>query len=228
MFNILLVENDIHLLKLMTAVLKSQNYNVFPAKNGKKVIVTANNVHIDIMICDIMLPELNGYEVTKAIRQTNSSMPVLMVTALETLDDKRRGFEAGTDDYMVKPINTDEMLMRIQALLRRAKVTSERRVIIGNFVADMDSMSIEKSGHCITLPQKEFLLLFKLLSMPKHIFTRQNLLNEIWNCNSYTDERTVDVHIKRVRDRLIEINTDEFDIITVLGLGYKAVMKKQD
>lgn len=139
----------------MTAVLKSQNYNVFPAENGKKVIETANNVHIDIMICDIMLPELNGYEVTKAIRQTNSSMPVLMVTALETLDDKRRAFETGTDDYMVKPINTDEMLMRIQALLRRAKVTSERRVITGNFVADMDSMSIEKKTDIASLCLKK-------------------------------------------------------------------------
>lgn len=224
MFNILLVEDDTRLLKLMSTVLKSHDYNVITAENGKKAVEAANNSHIDIMICDIMLPELNGYEVTKAIRETNSDIPVLMVTALETLEDKRRGFAAGADDYMVKPIDTDEMLLRVQALLRRAKITNERRVSIDNFVADMDSMSISKNGYFITLPQKEFFLLFKLLSMPEHIFTRKNLLDEIWNSNS--DERTVDVHIKRVRDRLDEIGVDEFDIVTVRGLGYK-VAKKQ-
>ena len=223
MFNILLVEDDDNLRRLMATVLKRNRFNVLQAANGKDAIDLAENNHIDLMVCDIMLPEVNGYEVTRAIREYNDNMPVIMVTALETLDDKRRGFATGADDYMVKPIDTDELIMRINALLRRAKATNERRISVGNIEIDLDSMTVNHDGEISTLPKKEFFLLFKLLSMPNHIFTRHALMEEIWGPDAETDERTVDVHIKRLRERLEEAKIKEFEIVTVRGLGYKVV-----
>ena len=223
MFNILLVEDDDNLRRLMATVLKRNRFNVLQAANGKDAIDLAENNHIDLMVCDIMLPEVNGYEVTRAIREYNENMPVIMVTALETLDDKRRGFASGADDYMVKPIDTDELIMRINALLRRAKATNERRISIGNLEIDLDSMTVNFDGEVFTLPRKEFFLLFKLLSTPNHIFTRSALMDELWGPDSDTDERTIDVHIKRLREHLEEIGVTQFEIITVRGLGYKLI-----
>ncbi len=223
MFNILIVEDDINLSKLMTAVLRRNRYNVLTAGDGQTAIDMAMNNHIDLMICDIMLPIKDGYEVTETVRSFNKEMPILIVTARETLEDKRRGFAVGTDDYMVKPINMDEMLMRISALLRRAKITSERKITVGECEIDMDAMTITKGDIEVQMPRKEFFLLFKLLSMPNHIFTRNALMSEIWGPEAETDERTVDVHIKRLREKLEEAGIDEFEIVTVRGLGYKAV-----
>ena len=223
MFNILLVEDDDNLRRLMATVLKRNRFNVLPAANGKEAIDLAENNHVDLMVCDIMLPEVNGYEVTRAIREYNDNMPVIMVTALETLDDKRRGFATGADDYMVKPIDTDELIMRINALLRRAKATNERRISVGNIEIDLDSMTVNHDGEISTLPKKEFFLLFKLLSMPNHIFTRSALMDELWGPDSDTDERTIDVHVKRLRERLDEIGVTQFEIVTVRGLGYKVI-----
>lgn len=223
MFNILLVEDDDNLRRLMATVLKRNRFNVLQAANGKDAIDLAENNHIDLMVCDIMLPEVNGYEVTRAIREYNDNMPVIMVTALETLDDKRRGFATGADDYMVKPIDTDELIMRINALLRRAKATNERRISVGNIEIDLDSMTVNHDGEISTLPKKEFFLLFKLLSMPNHIFTRSALMDELWGPDSDTDERTIDVHVKRLRERLDEIGVTQFEIVTVRGLGYKVI-----
>ena len=225
MFNILLVEDDNNLRRLMATVLKRNRYNVFQAENGNQAISIAADNHIDIMVCDIMLPEVNGYEVTEAVREFNVNLPVIMVTALETLDDKRRGFASGADDYMVKPIDTDELLMRIGALLRRAKATNERRISVGDIEIDLDSMTVNCNDQTFTLPKKEFFLLFKLLSMPNHIFTRSALMEELWNPDSDADERTIDVHIKRLRERLDEAGITEFEIVTVRGLGYKAIKK---
>ena len=223
MFNILLVEDDDNLRRLMATVLKRSRFNVFQAANGKEAIDLADNNHIDLMVCDIMLPEVNGYEVTRSIREFNDRLPVIMVTSLETLDDKRRGFLSGADDYMVKPIDTDELIMRINALLRRAKATNERRISFGALEIDMDSMTVNYDGQLITLPKKEFFLLFKLLSMPDHIFTRTALMDELWGPDSDTDVRTIDVHVKRLRERLEEAGVTQFEIVTVRGLGYKAI-----
>ena len=223
MFNILVVEDDDNLRKLMSAVLKKSRFNVIQAADGKQALDAIDNNHIDLMVCDIMLPGMNGYEITETIRNTDKDMPILMVTALESLNDKRMGFAAGTDDYMVKPIDMDEMVMRISALLRRAKATSERRITVGDTEVDMDSMTVTKGTQSLSLPKKEFFLLFKLLSTPNHIFTRIALMDEIWGPDASTDERTVDVHIKRLREKLESISITEFDIVTVRGLGYKAV-----
>lgn len=223
MFNILVVEDDENLRKLITAVLRRNRYNVLQAGNGKEALDIIESKHVDMMICDIMMPVMDGYELTREVRSANKEMPILIVTARETLEDKRRGFAVGTDDYMVKPINMDEMLMRISALLRRAKITNERRITIGNTEIDMDAMTVNYGNEQMQLPKKEFFILFKLLSMPDHIFTRHALMDEIWGPDAETDERTVDVHIKRLRERLEEANIKDFEIITVRGLGYKAV-----
>ena len=223
MFNILVVEDDENLRKLITAVLRRNRYDVLQAKDGREALDVIEQNHVDLMICDIMLPVMDGYEVTREVRLTNKEMPILIVTARETLEDKRRGFAVGTDDYMVKPINMDEMLMRISALLRRAKITSERKITIGNAEIDMDAMTVNYKGEQMQIPKKEFFILFKLLSMPNHIFTRHALMKEIWGPGAETDERTVDVHIKRLRERLEEAKITEFEIVTVRGLGYKAV-----
>ena len=223
MFNILVVEDDENLRKLMTAFLRRNRYNVLQAANGTDAVAAVENNHVDLMICDIMLPEMNGYDVTETIRSTNKEMPILIVTARETLEDKRRGFAVGIDDYMVKPINMDELLMRISALLRRAKITSERKITIGDVQIDMDAMTINYGHEQMQIPKKEFFILFKLISMPNHIFTRHALMEEIWGPDAETDERTVDVHIKRLRERLEEAQITEFEIVTVRGLGYKIV-----
>ncbi|MBE5817947.1 MAG: response regulator transcription factor [Clostridiales bacterium] len=223
MFNILLVEDDDNLRRLMATVLRRSRFNVIQAANGKDAIDLAENNHIDLMVCDIMLPEADGYEVTRSIREFNESLPVIMVTALETLDDKRKGFLSGADDYMVKPIDTDELIMRINALLRRAKATNERRITIGTLEIDMDSMTANYDGNALALPKKEFFLLFKFMSMPNHIFTRSALIEELWRPDSDSDERTVDVHIKRLRERLDEAGVTQFEIVTVRGLGYKLI-----
>lgn len=219
MFNILVVEDDENLRKLITAVLRQNRYNTIQAGDGIEAMKQMEEVHIDLVVSDIMMPGMDGYELTQAIHSQYPEVPVLIITARETLEDKRRGFASGADDYMVKPINTDELIMRISALLRRAKITSERRIEIGNVVVDLDSMTVNNNGEEIQLPRKEFYLLFKLLSMPNKIFTRRALMDEIWGMETDTDERTVDVHIKRLRKKLESVK--EFDIVTVRGLGYK-------
>lgn len=223
MFNILIVEDDENLRKLMTAVLHKNRYNVLQAATGTEALTMVASNHVDLMICDIMLPEMDGYDVTRAVRASNREMPILIVTARETLEDKRRGFAVGTDDYMVKPIDMDELIMRISALLRRAKITNERKVTIGNVEIDMDAMTVNYGDERMQIPKKEFYILFKLISVPDHIFTRRALMEEIWGPDANTDERTVDVHIKRLRERLEEANIKEFEVVTVRGLGYKIV-----
>lgn len=220
MFNILVVEDDKNLRKLMSAILKQNGYNVLNAEDGAVALDIINSSHVDLVISDIMMPHMDGYSLTDELRQSNNNLPVLMVTAKETLEDKKKGFSAGTDDYMVKPIDMDEMLLRVSALLRRSRIINEHRLLIGEIELDYDTLTVSRGTESILLPKKEFYLLFKLLRYPKHIFTRQQLMDEIWGMDAETDERTVDVHIKRLREKFADF--PEFEIITIRGLGYKA------
>ncbi|RQD69467.1 MAG: DNA-binding response regulator [Tindallia sp. MSAO_Bac2] len=220
MFRILVVEDDKNLQKLMEAVLKQNGYQVLSAANGEEALGMLDQHHVDLMISDIMMPEMDGYELTDSLRKADYQLPILMVTAKESMEDKKKGFMSGTDDYMVKPIDMDEMLLRVAALLRRARIMNEHRITVGKTVLDYDTLTVTRNGQQVTLPNKEFSLLFKLLSYPRQIFTRQQLMDEIWGLEAESDERTVDVHIKRLRERFSE--WPDFEIVTVRGLGYKA------
>lgn len=221
MFNILVVEDDTNIRKLMCAVLKQNGFVTYQAEDGLAALDRMAQHHIDLVIVDLMMPNMDGYELTKALRRTWEDLPIVMVTAKQEAKDKRQGFLAGTDDYMTKPIDEEEMILRIRALLRRAKIANEHKLTIGNIELDYDALMVSRAGEAITLPQKEFLLLFKLLSYPNMIFTRLQLMDEIWGMESETDDHTLNVHINRLRDRFRDY--PEFEIVTVRGLGYKAV-----
>ena len=219
MFNILIVEDDKNIRKLMQTVLHQNGYNTYQASDGNEALDVFDREHIDLMICDIMMPNMDGYELTESLRSANYTLPVLMVTAKESFSDKQKGFLVGTDDYMVKPIDVNEMVLRVQALLRRSQIVNERKLTLGNVTLNYDALMVTRDGDVHTLPQKEFYLLYKLLSYPNVVFTRLQLMDEIWGMDSESDDRTVDVHIKRLRERFYDY--PEFEIITVRGLGYK-------
>jgi len=223
MFSIMVVEDDDNTRKLMEAVLVQNGYEVILAKDGIDALEKMDTHHVDLIILDLMMPRMDGYELSETLRKGNCNLPILMVTAKQTPADKKKGFIVGTDDYMVKPVDEEEMLLRIQALLRRSKIANEHRLTVGETVLDYDSLTVSRKGNVQELPNKEFMLLFKLLSYQNKIFTRRSLMDEIWGMDSDTDERTVDVHINRLRDRFKD-NSD-FEIVTVRGLGYKAVVK---
>ncbi|MBD7914967.1 response regulator transcription factor [Clostridium sp. Sa3CUN1] len=220
MINILIVEDEKNLRRLMEVFLKENGFEVFLAEDGEKAVEIFFEYHIDLVLCDIMMPKVNGYDLVKELRRFNYDLPIIMVTAKESFEDKKKGFLIGADDYIVKPIDLDEMLLRINALLRRAKISNDHKLVIGNVVLDYNTLTITKEKKIIELTKKEFYLLFKLLSYPKQIFTRHQLIEEIWGVDIESDERTVDVHIKRIREKLGDL--EEFKIITVRGLGYKA------
>ena len=223
MFHILVVDDDKHTRLLFRTVLESENYTVFTAENGVKALDVMEAEHIDLVVLDIMMPELDGYEFTRLLRESNNTLPVLMVSAKQLPSDKKKGFLAGTDDYITKPVDEDEFLLRIKALLRRAKIASERKIEIGSVILDYDSFTVTRNGESQLLPQKEFLLLYKLLSYPGKIFTRIQLMDEIWGTETETGWETLTVHIGRLRKRFE--GWDEFEIQSVRGLGYKAVKK---
>lgn len=223
MFHILVVDDDKHTRLLFRTVLESENYTVFTAENGVKALDVMEAEHIDLVVLDIMVPELDGYEFTRLLRESNNTLPVLMVSAKQLPSDKKKGFLAGTDDYMTKPVDEDEFLLRIKALLRRAKIASERKIEIGSVILDYDSFTVTRNGESQLLPQKEFLLLYKLLSYPGKIFTRIQLMDEIWGTETETGWETLTVHIGRLRKRFE--GWEEFEIQSVRGLGYKAVKK---
>lgn len=223
MFHILVVDDDKHTRLLFRTVLESENYTVFTAENGVKALDVMEAEHIDLVVLDIMMPELDGYEFTRLLRESNNTLPVLMVSAKQLPSDKKKGFLAGTDDYMTKPVDEDEFLLRIKALLRRAKIASERKIEIGSVILDYDSFTVTRNGESQILPQKEFLLLYKLLSYPGKIFTRIQLMDEIWGTETETGWETLTVHIGRLRKRFE--GWEEFEIQSVRGLGYKAVKK---
>lgn len=221
MFNILVADDDKNTRLLMKAVLEAEKYNVFTAEDGKKALETLDREHIDLVVLDIMMPGIDGYEFTKTLRDAGNNLPILMVSARHSAEDKRQGFIVGTDDYMTKPVDEGEMLLRIKALLRRAKIVSDRKITIGDVVLDYDSLTVTKGNDVQELPQKEFMLLYKLLSYPGKIFTRIQLMDEIWGTDSDTGWETVTVHIGRLRKRFESY--PEFRIESVRGLGYKAV-----
>ena len=223
MFQILVVDDDKNTRRLLKAVLETEHYSVFTAANGEEALDVMDKEYIDLVILDIMMPKMDGYEFTKTLRESKNNLPILMVSAKQLSEDKRKGFSLGIDDYMTKPIDEEEMLWRIKALLRRAQIASEHKMTIGNVVLDYDSFTVTKNGETQELPQKEFLLLYKLLSYPGKIFTRIQLMDEIWGADSDTGWETVTVHIGRLRKRFE--GWEEFDIESVRGLGYKAVKK---
>ena len=221
MFKILIAEDDRELRQLFAHVLTKNGYTVLGVSNGEEALDALEQSYYDLIISDIMMPKMDGYELVRAIREAGQNTPVMMITAKDAFDDMRLGFLSGTDDYMVKPVNVNEMVLRVSALLRRAQMTSEHRQVIGNTVLECDSLTVRSGGESMTLPQKEFMLLYKMVSFPGRIFTRQQLMDEIWGYDSDTDTHTVDVHIGRLRERF-RGNTD-FRIVTMRGVGYKVV-----
>lgn len=223
MFKILVVDDDKHTRMLFKAVLESAGYTVMTAENGMDALEKMEQEHTDLIVLDIMMPDMDGYEFTKLLRENDNNIPILMVTAKQLPADKHQGFLVGTDDYITKPIDEEEMLLRIKALLRRAKIVNEQKIVIGDVILDYTKMTVSRGKEEQKLPQKEFLLLYKLLSYPGQIFTRIQLMDEIWGMDSDTGWETVTVHIGRLRKRFE--GWDEFEIESVRGLGYRAVKK---
>lgn len=225
MFNILIAEDDMELSQLFKHVLVKNGYSVSCAMNGSDALDMIYERKFDLLISDIMMPKMNGYELVKKVREYESGMPVLMITAKDAFDDMRLGFMLGTDDYMVKPVNVNEMVLRVSALLRRAQMINERKLTLGDTCLEMDSFSVMTGSERMYLPQKEFMLLYKMASFPDKIFTRQQLMDDIWGYDSDTDSHTVEVHIGRLREKFKD-NSD-FRIITMRGVGYKVVKNEK-
>lgn len=226
MINVLVVEDDINLLNIIRKNLEREGYLVYTAGDGLIGLEVLENNHIDLIILDLMLPKLDGYEFTKKVRMTEENLPIIMMTAKSLMEDKRIAFLTGVDDYMTKPIEMEELLLRVRALLRRSKIISERKIVIGKVIVDCDAMTVRREDEVTELTQKEFALLYKLLSYPNKIFTRNQLMDEIWGYESNSDDRTIDAHINRLR-RKFE-NYPEFEIKSVRGLGYKVVKNEKN
>ncbi|MBQ7870822.1 MAG: response regulator transcription factor [Oscillospiraceae bacterium] len=221
MFRVLVTEDDAELQQLFCRVLTRNGFTAIGAADGEQALEVLEHESIDVIVSDIMMPRMDGYALVRALRESGSTIPILMITARDSFQDMQAGFLSGADDYMVKPINVNEMVLRIHALLRRAQMVAERRQVVGQTTFHYDSFTVQRDGQSVLLPQKEFLLLYKPISSQGQIFTRQQLMDEIWGPDSETDPRTVDVHITRLRDRFRE--NPDFSIITVRGIGYKAV-----
>ena len=225
MFNILVVEDDKNLRKLVTTYLQRNKYNTYEATNGEEALNVLDQSYIDLIVSDIMMPKMDGYELIKSLREAKYDVPILIITAKSEIEDKKEGFLLGADDYMVKPIDIEEMLLRIQVLLRRSKSASEKKIQIGDLLLNYNQLSVIKKDKVYNLAQKEFYLLYKLLSTPNTIFTIQELIEEVWGLESDSDYRTVDVHIKRIREKMKDV--DEFEIVTIRGIGYKAIIHEK-
>lgn len=226
MFNILVVEDDKNLKKLMVTCLKKNNYETFEASNGEEALKILEKNYIDLVITDIMMPKINGYELIKELRQCKYNIPILLVTAKSGYKDKEEAFLLGADDYMVKPIDIKEMILRVRVLLKRANLANESKLRIGKLILDYNEQSVVRDKKTYILAQKEFYLLYKLLSTPDKVFSRQDLIEEIWGIENESDFRTVDVHIKRIREKMQGV--PEFEIVTVRNVGYKAILKERN
>ena len=220
MFSILVVEDNEVLNEMISTKLKLENYDVYSVFDGEEALNALEHQHIDLIISDIMMPGIDGYELTKSLRDINSTIPILMISAKNQIEDMEKGFSAGTDDYMIKPINMQEMTFRVKALLRRSQIANEKKLKVGSTILDYDALTIKTKDNIYDMPPKEFYLIFKLLSSPNKIFTRMELMDEIWGMDTDIDDRTIDSHIKKLR-RKFEDSSD-FEIITVRGLGYKS------
>lgn len=225
MFQILVVEDDVHTARLMKAILTRSGYEVFSACDGIEALELIDRQHVDLILLDVMMPRMDGYAFTEQLRSCGDNTPILMVTAKQLPEEKCRGFLVGTDDYMVKPVNEEEMLLRIKALLRRSQIASEHRLHIGAVTLDYDSLTVSRGDVSLTLPQKEFYLLYKLLAYPDKIFTRLQLMDEIWGMDSETVDTTVNVHVNRLRKKFE--SWPEFEIVAVRGIGYKGVISHE-
>lgn len=221
MFQILVVEDDVKLNQIYCSALSENSFNTSSAFDGKEALELMSKQSFDLVISDIMMPGVDGYELTKQLREYYPELPILMISAKEGYEDKRYGFLAGIDDYMVKPVDLNEMVLRVYALLRRAKIVSERKIKIGGTTLYFDTYTAEFDNKKVEIPQKEFLVLYKLMSNPSRTFTRRQLMDEFWGYDSDSEERTVDVHINRLRERLKDCK--DIDIVTVRGLGYRGV-----
>lgn len=226
MFGILVCEDDPHIRRLMSEYLSQEGYRVFESTNGEEALEAFEQQHIDLLITDIMMPVMDGVELVRSLRASGCETPVLMITAKGSMEDKKAGFGCGADDYMVKPIDMEEMLLRAAALLRRAGAVSEKKISVGKTLLDYNSFTASVEGKDIPLTNKEFQMLFKLLSQSNRIFTRAQLMDEIWGYDNESTDRTVDVHIRRLREKFEDC--PDFEIVTVKGLGYKAVRKAAD
>lgn len=221
MFKILIAEDDGELLALFSRVLEKNGYTVVGAANGEIALENLKSDYYDLLISDIMMPKMDGYELVNALRADGYSLPVLMITAKDAFADMQQGFLSGGDDYMVKPVNLNEMVLRVGALLRRARIQNERKLVLGRTTLECDSLTVTCGKESFVLPQKEFMILYKMASYPGKIFTRLQLMDEIWGYEPISDTHTVDVHVGRLRDRFRD-NTD-FRIMTIRGVGYKLV-----
>jgi DNA-binding response OmpR family regulator len=222
MFRILIAEDDNNIANLMKTYLIRAGFDVYLADNGVRALEVIDQIHIDLTITDIMMPHMDGIQLTKHLRKI-SDMPIMMVTAKEAFEDKKIAFDVGADDYIVKPFDFDEMVIRVNALLRRSKLAGEKVIVVGQTTVDYNNLSVSSPNGNVELTKKEFQLLFKLLSTPNRIFTRTQLMDDIWGYDSESDERTVDVHVRRIREKLE--NVTDFEVVTVRGLGYKAVKR---
>lgn len=225
MFNILVVDDQAHIRRLYEYTLEKNGYQPYTAGDGEQALKLMETTHIDLVILDLMMPTMDGYTFLKTMRSDGSNIPVLIITARDSAEDIRKSFTFGTDDYMIKPVDEVEMILRVRALLRRAKISEEQKITIGGTTLVYDSFTVIQDGAEITLPKKEFQILFKLLSFPNKTFTRSNLMEEFWSMDSESEARTVDVHINRLRERLKD--NKDFQIVTVRGLGYKAVKQER-
>ena len=223
MFKILVVEDDNELNRLFCQTLNRNGYVAIGASDAVQALEALESEAVDLIISDVMMPGMDGFEFVRQLRDAKMTLPVMMITAKSDIKDKQSGFHSGADDYMVKPVDLQEMLLRVQALLRRAKSVSERKLSFGNTSLLYDVWTVEDAGGSQVLPQKEFQLLYKLLSYPGQIFTRQQILDDIWGPEGYVDSHTLDVHISRLRERFK--NNEDFEIVTIRGLGYRAVKK---
>ena len=223
MFQILVVEDDKELRDLFCTVLMDNGYKAVPAADGLAAFAILDYTNIDLVISDIMMPRMDGFELTKALRESGYTMPILIITAKESATDKREGFRLGTDDYMVKPIDVNEMVWRVEALLHRSQLVSQRKSKFGETEFNCDTLTISSHGETTELPQKEFYLLYKLITSPNRIFTRRQIMDDVWGPDNEADSHTLDVHISRLRERFK--NNADFEIVTVRGLGYKPVSR---
>ena len=221
MLNILIAEDDRELRQLFEHVLVKNGYSVRGVSNGQEALDAMDEEYFNLIISDIMMPVMDGYSLVRSLREVGDTTPVLMITAKDAFDDMRMGFLSGTDDYMVKPVNVNEMVLRVSALLRRAQMISERRQVIGGTTMECDSLTVTNENGSMVLPQKEFMLLYKMASFPGKIFTRQQLMDDIWGYDSESDTHTVDVHIGRLREKFRD--SKDFKIVTLRGVGYKVV-----
>lgn len=221
MFKVLIAEDDRELRQLFSRVLVKNGYAVVGVSDGEEALAEIENQFFDIIISDIMMPRIDGYELVRTLRETGNNTPVLMITAKDAFDDMQIGFSSGSDDYMIKPINVNEMVLRVGALLRRSQIANERRLLIGETVLECDSLTVTQGKEQMILPQKEFMLLYKMASYPGKIFTRQQLMDEIWGYDSGSDTHTVDVHVGRLREKFGD--SRDFRIVTMRGVGYKVV-----